>query len=70
MKKKTKIFDLLNKKSDMTNNGDNVTFEIEDCYEVETEIGKIDIEKGPKKPIMIQTKEEFENILNYGEEKI
>lgn len=49
---------------------DNVTFEIEDCYEVETEIGKIDIEKGPKKPIMIQTKEEFENILNYGEEKI
>lgn len=49
---------------------DNVTFEIEDCYEVETEIGKIDTEKGPKKPIMIQTKEEFENILKYEEEKI
>jgi hypothetical protein len=48
---------------------DNVTFEIEDCYEVETEIGKIDTEKGHKKPIMIQTKEEFENILNYEEEK-
>lgn len=32
MKKKTKIFDLLNKKSDMTNNGDNVTFEIEEYY--------------------------------------
>lgn len=63
------------KVSDMTNNGntlvlygDNVTFEIEDYYEVETEIGKIDTEKGPKKPIMIQTKEDFENILNYGEE--
>lgn len=61
--------------SDMTNienalvlYGDDVTFEIEDYYEVETEIGKIDTEKGPKKPIMIQTKEDFENILNYGEE--
>lgn len=65
------------KVSDMTNigntlvlYGDDVTFEIEDYYEVETEIGKIDTEKGPKKPIMIQTKEDFENILNYGEEKI
>jgi len=37
-------------------------------YEVETEIGKIDTEKSPKKPIMIQTKEDFENILNYGKE--
>lgn len=49
--------------------GDGVTFKIKDYYEVETEIGKIDTEKGPKKPIMIQTKEEFENILNYGEEE-
>ena len=64
------------KVSDMTNignalvlYGDDVTFEIKDCYEVETEIGKIDTEKGPKKPIMIQTKEDFENILNYGEEE-
>jgi hypothetical protein len=64
------------KVSDMTNigntlvlYGDDVTFEIEDYYEVETEIGKIETEKGPKKPIMIQTKEDFENILNYGEEE-
>lgn len=49
--------------------GDDVTFEIEDYYEVETEIGKIDTEKGPKKPKIIQTKEDFENILNYGEEE-
>lgn len=49
--------------------GDNVTFEIKDYYGAETEIGKIDTEKGPKKPIMIQTKEDFENILNYGEEE-
>ena len=46
-----------------------VRFEIEDYYEVETEIGKIDTEKGPKKPKIIQTKEDFENILNYGEEE-
>ena len=49
--------------------GDDVTFEIEDYYEVETEIGKIDTEKGPKKPIMIRTKGDFENIFNYGEEE-
>lgn len=44
--------------------GDGVTFEIEYYYEVETEIGNIDTEKGPKKPIMLQTKDEFSEVTD------
>ena len=64
-----KVSDMKNIGNTLVWYGDDVTFEIEDYYEVETEIGKFDIEKGPEKPpIMIRTKEDFENILNYGEE--
>ena len=59
-----KVSDIKNIGNTLVLYGDDVTFEIEDHYEVETEIGKIDTEKGPEKPpMMIRTTEDFENIL-------